>query len=132
MIDWDAIEAEEEELFTTMDEPWYFTIVFDPEKAEADGWTVKELEDYTDSRINHLDLVRVNHNTWQAAHKESEFAVTGKALCFLSCCAWVMDHAKEWTVYEDDEPEGADYFETIAECPMELLEHARTKIECLG
>ena len=96
---------------TTM-EPWSFTIVFDEDKAEKNGYEVDTLYDYVGKNVEGLGNERIVRGTWRAAKGYDEVDAQTLAISKLSRQKWVMQNIKSLAFREDDD-EIYDGIETI-------------------
>lgn len=96
---------------TTM-EPWSFTIVFDEDKAEKNGYEVDTLYDYVGKNVEGLGNERIARGTWRAAKGYDEVDAQTLAISKLSRQKWVMQNIKSLAFREDDD-EIYDGIETI-------------------
>ena len=92
-------------------QPWSFTIEFDSEKAERNGYDLDTLYDYVGRNVERLGNERIGRGTWKAKVGD-EIESQCLALSMLSKASWVMENIASLTVYEDD-VEGFDGLEVI-------------------
>ena len=106
---------------TETERPWRFTIEFDEFKAYDNGYTVEELLELVNKAAMLRDLKRVDSNTWQASSKEREFPTICGTLNALSRKKLILNTVSKWTVFDDEDPQGSDYLESIARFPFATL-----------
>ena len=101
--------------------PWSFTIEFDAEKAERNGYDLETLYDYVGRNVEkRFGLTRIGHGAWKVENKDNAMAQCA-ALSALARMKWVMQNVRSWVAYEDDEPYGHDYLQVIREVSPQLL-----------
>lgn len=106
-------------MIAKQEQPWSFTIEFDEEKAEKNGYDLDTLYDYVGKNVEQFGNVRIARGTWKAK-AEDEVESQCLALSMLSKTKWVMQNIKSLTAFEDD-LEKIDYLDILRRRAPERL-----------
>ena len=82
--------------------PWSFTIEFDEEKADRNGYDVETLYDYVGRNVEPLGNVRIARGTWKASGESNKIGAQTHAISMLSRQKWVMENVRSISCREED------------------------------
>lgn len=99
--------------------PWSFTIEFDADKAEKNGYELDVLYDYVEKNIKRYGVTRISHDTWKA-EKGREVESQCPALCKLSDTKWFMQNIKSLVAFENS-PAPIDCLEVFRRVDQQCL-----------
>lgn len=92
--------------------PWSFTIEFDEDKAENNGYRLDDLYDCVGRIVEPLGNVRTGRGSWRAEDASVNHSAQPVALCCLCEQDWVMRTVRSWVTYEGDQ-KGEDYLRIL-------------------